>query len=57
MRLKVISALVMLLLPSMGHSIPFNSDLSDFSPYDGVKFILADEVSGGCFLLLTQSTM
>ena len=49
MRLRVISALVMLLLPSMGHSIAFNTDLSDFSPYDGVKFILEDQVSGGCF--------
>ena len=49
MRLGVISTLLMLLLPSMGHSIPFNSDLSDFSPYDGVKFILDDQVSGGCF--------
>ena len=49
MRLKVISTLLMVLLPSMGHSIAFNTDLSDFSPYDGVKFILADEVSGGCF--------
>ena len=46
---QVISTLLMLLFPSMGHSLPFNSDLSDFSSYDGVKFVLADEVSGGCF--------
>ena len=46
---QMISTLLMVLFPSMGHSIPFNSALSDFSPYDGVKFILADEVSGGCF--------
>lgn len=51
---KVIPTLIMLMVPTIGNCISYNTSLNEFDSYDYVKYELIDAVKNGCFTNLNM---